>query len=88
MATDTKTSAPRRDLRALSRGGVGGDHPETLPALASALIPRPPLNWKTRVWLPAGILVGGLLLLTYVLGDALSAATDVEPAWDRIFLLS
>jgi biotin carboxyl carrier protein len=76
MATEMK-AIPQRDLRALSRGGDhGGDEAASSPA--SARIPRPPINWKTRVLLPATILVVGLGLLWYALGDALSPAVEVR----------
>ena len=83
MATDVKATSPQRDVRALSRGGGAGRDPSgdasgVAAAPASTRIPRPALNWKTHVWLPVGILMAGLLLLSHVLGDALSSATEVR----------
>ncbi len=77
MATELKTNPPR-DLRALSRGSARSNVADAPSASASARIPRPPIKWKTRVWLPAGILAAGLGLLWYVVGDALSAAMEVR----------
>jgi RND family efflux transporter MFP subunit len=74
MATELHNQ-PQRDLRTLSRVDRGDAAVESP---ASARIPRPPLKWKSHVWLPAGILLGGLLLLSHVLGDAFSSATDVR----------
>src|SRR5688572_17944019 len=74
MATELHNQ-PQRDLRTLSRVDRGDAAVE---ASASARIPRPPLKWKSHVWLPAGILLGGLLLLSHVLGDAFSSAAEVR----------
>ena len=67
---------PERDLRALSRGPRelgNADAP-----VATARIPRPPVKWKSHVWLPAGLLLAAVLLLSHVLGDVLSSATEVR----------
>ncbi|HEV2296051.1 MAG TPA: efflux RND transporter periplasmic adaptor subunit [Tepidisphaeraceae bacterium] len=74
MATELHNQS-QRDLRALSRVGPA-DAPISSPP--ASRIPRPPLKWKTRVWLPVGILVAALMLLSHVLGDALSTATPVR----------
>ncbi|MGB7157276.1 MAG: efflux RND transporter periplasmic adaptor subunit [Tepidisphaeraceae bacterium] len=80
MATEVKAT-PERDLRVLSRrnGSEGADalQPATS-SPPSERIPRPPLKWKTHVWLPAGILLAGLLLLSHVVGDVLTSATEVR----------
>src|SRR5688572_3016575 len=74
MAADTNTTA-QRDLRTLSRGNGGGSSSGAAPA---ARIPRPTFRWKAHIWLPAGILLAGILLLAHVLGDALRPAIDVR----------
>lgn len=82
MAIELQNQPPR-DLRALSRANRARAGDASAGAEADAVshvlrIPRPPVKWKTRVWLPASILIVGLALLWYVVGDVLSAATDVR----------
>jgi HlyD family secretion protein len=69
MATEAK------DLRALTRGG-GADRAGGAPAKTTA-VPMPPFAWGTRVWLPAGILLGVAMLFAGSATDMLRPATAV-----------
>jgi multidrug efflux pump subunit AcrA (membrane-fusion protein) len=73
MATELQSTA-QRDISALSRKSNGGP----APAPTAARIPRPPIKWKTHVWLPAGILLAGLMLLSHTIGHAFMPAHDVR----------
>lgn len=65
------TSAP--DLSTLSRRTSA---PSQAPAAGSA-VPRPPSRWKTRVLVPAVVLLSAAGLLLYTARDALAPATPV-----------
>lgn len=60
------------DLSVLSRAGA----PPSAAAAASA-VPRPPSRWKTRVLVPAIVLLGAAGLLLYTARGALMPATPV-----------
>ena len=67
------------DLGVLSRAGPPGPPPgrQVGPA-AAANVPPPKVNWKTRVLLPAALLLSAGGLLAYAARDALRPATPVR----------
>jgi multidrug efflux pump subunit AcrA (membrane-fusion protein) len=73
------TQPPRADLRTLSRGGDAFESsPAPRPtATTSSTVPPPRFNYKTRIFLPGGILLALLLLMGYAARDSLLPAREV-----------
>lgn len=70
-------SIERLDLSALARGGTGGSAAAALTTVAEQ-IPLPPTRWKTRILLPAALILSAGSLLAYTARDALTPALPVK----------
>ncbi|MGH7214953.1 MAG: efflux RND transporter periplasmic adaptor subunit [Tepidisphaeraceae bacterium] len=83
MTTGLKDAPPvviAPDLRALSRPAGEGASSTPAPALAAQRVPPPRFSWKTRVLLPAALLVTIVAMLAYAAKDTLWPATPVRVA--------